>query len=130
MRPKRKAAVRAAEAVTRPLSPSPMSSEEGFNSGLEDMDTGDNEIFSDEEQDEIEEDEDIANKIINDNLEDDLESLSEQEPDMEEDEENLDELQEDDEEEEEEDDEDPIKPSARNMNKRKKQSTDNYTIDV
>ncbi|CEP08171.1 hypothetical protein [Parasitella parasitica] len=79
MRPTRKAAAKAAAAVARPLSPSPMSSEEdemqSSSSELEEMELGESEVFSEEE----ELDEADINQFDNNN--DDLDSLSEQEDD-------------------------------------------------
>lgn len=123
MRPTRRAAAVAAAAVSRPLSPSPISSEEDEmdSSELEEMDTGDNEVFT---EDEIEEDQPIVHDVMDNN--DGMESLSEQEEDDDEQEIIQDEDdEEDDEDEDEDEDEEQVftsrKPVARNTNKRKKQ---------
>ncbi|KAL7325998.1 hypothetical protein PS15p_208396 [Mucor circinelloides] len=112
MRPTRKAAAKAAAAVARPLSPSPMSSEEeleqdgtqDYSSDLDEMMAGENEVFSSEE--------DLDEPDKNTHFDQDLDSLSEQEEDLDDDVDMQDDTmeqeveEEEEEEEEEEDDED------------------------
>ena len=126
MRPtRRKAATVAAAAVARSSSPSSISSVEEDemmdSSELDEMDTGDNEIFTEEED--MEEENSLNQSRVHDVLDnnDGMELLSEQEEDEED--EIEDEIEEEElEDEEEEEDEEEIavhKPASRN-NKRKK----------
>ncbi|KAK4519701.1 uncharacterized protein ATC70_009941 [Mucor velutinosus] len=106
MRPTRKAAAKAAAAVARPLSPSPISSEEeleqdemqDYPSDLDEMLAGENEVFSSEE--------DLDEPDRSNQFDQDMDSLSEQEEDLDDDVDMQDDTIDQDEEEEEEDEED------------------------
>ncbi|KAF1804758.1 PAPA-1-like conserved region-domain-containing protein [Mucor lusitanicus] len=109
MRPTRKAAAKAAAAVARPISPSPISSEEeleqdemqDYPSDLDEMLAGDNEVFSSEE--------DLDEPDKSNQFDQDMDSLSEQEEDLDDEvdmqDDTMDQEEDDDEEEDEEEEE-------------------------